>query len=143
MNMHLLTTVVHGHKAKYRRPHLDKDLAWPAIGVGWQTSRDCNDPISAGLNDVMNSHAVDGPSKAVQEFDYSLPSTLRFAWAQNGPIGIQNTSQASHDTCQGANDAKADCNHELDFDVAKTEALPPSDYVVRGPDEGVDEVHEV
>ncbi|KFY70830.1 hypothetical protein V499_08936 [Pseudogymnoascus sp. VKM F-103] len=58
-------------------------------------------------------------------------------------LHIQHPSQGARDGHGGGGDPDGDGPHDLDFDVAQDGAVPPGGEVVVGPEEGVDEDHEV
>lgn len=143
MRTSVLTTIVNDHNAEEWGPDQDQDQLWPAVVIRRGAAGDCKDVVSAWLYDVVDSDAVDGTSKAEQACNSGFPAMFCSAGVEDRPPRVQNFGQIPHDAYQRAHEAKGNSNHELDFKIAETRAVPPVCSIVCRPDEGVDKVHEV
>lgn len=91
----------------------------------------------------MNEDNVDGPSETKYGCDDEILISLLSGRNDDRVLCIEYFSKSTHDACERASNAHGRRQYELGFDVAEDISRKPAGYVVRGPDESVDEVHKV
>ncbi|KFX86638.1 hypothetical protein O988_09470 [Pseudogymnoascus sp. VKM F-3808] len=92
---------------------------------------------------MMQPHNQQRHRKANSQIHQPLPPLLPPRRIQIRIINIQHHSQRTRDSQRRGRNAHGDGPGNLDFDVAEDLAVPPVGEVVVGPDEHVDEDHEV
>ena len=121
---------------------MNQDNARPAVVESWNAAGYREDEVSNILDDVMDYDHIDWWSKAEEYVHSKLPSSLGGRWLEDCLVGIQNESQAPHDSRYRGWNASIGSVHKFDFDVAEDIATPPAIEVIVIPDQGVDEVEE-
>lgn len=137
------TAIVCCSEAKYYRPDDYQRHGRPTSIQRDGASTDSHDVVTTGLNHVMNANCVHRSSEAKQRGDDGLEAALFHGRHQYRTLGIKHSCKSSHDTSQRARNAKGRRKQELDFNVAENEPSGPVVDIVRGPNDGIDEVTEV
>ena len=91
----------------------------------------------------MYTHYIHRRAKAQQAINPDLSFPLCLRQADHRPLGVEHSGQVTHDAEETGNHTNPDSEHELDLQVTDSKAWPPIADIVGGPDEGVDQVHEI
>lgn len=124
-------------------PYEDNEDGGPAASVGVCATHDGEDEVAAIMDDVVQSHYEERHSKADSEVDEDFPRPLSARGIQLRILDIEDNGKRARDGhCRGGN-ADDDGPDNLDLDVAEDGPVPPLSKVVVGPDENIDEDHEI
>ena len=138
-----LTTVVCVYYTNDRWPDEAQHDASPAIVERRGASRNSKNVVSARLDDVMDEYHVDREGNTENRIEHSSPPALCSARHEDCVICIQYRSQIPHDACERTDNADSRSGNKLDFDIAKTDSIPPARQVVCRPEKCIDEVEKI
>ncbi|KFZ15326.1 hypothetical protein V502_05677, partial [Pseudogymnoascus sp. VKM F-4520 (FW-2644)] len=131
------------HEGEDEGPDEDDDDSGPAATIAIRASPNRDDDIAVIVNDMVQPRDENGHSKADSEVNEDLPPFLLAGGIQLGVLDVEDDGEGARDShCRGG-DADGDGPEDLDLDIAEDGAVPPVGEVVVGPDEDVDEDHEV
>ena len=135
--------VVGGGEAEDRGPDEEQGDAGPGVVDGGGAARDGEEVVPRGLDDVVDDDDVEGRAEAEGAVEQVAPEALLAGGGDGGLAGVEGAGERAGDAEDGAHDREGGGEVELDFDVAEDGAGEPGGDVVVGPEEGVDEVHEI